>query len=70
MRAFLAALFAFAALAACGSSEYIMTTKTGATIETSGRPELDEKSGMYRYRNKDGKEATIRKEDVVQILER
>jgi hypothetical protein len=70
MRAFLAALFAFAALAACGGSDYIISTKTGTMIETSGRPYLDEKTGMYTYTNKDGKEATIRKDEVVQILER
>jgi Bacterial protein of unknown function (DUF903) len=70
MRAFLAALFAFAALAACGGGDYIIGTKTGTMIEATSTPYLDEATGMYMYRNKDGKEVSIRKEEVVQILER
>jgi len=68
MRVILAALLAFA-LAAC-SSPYIMSTRTGAMIETSNEPYLDERAGMYKYRTKDGKEGSIRKEEVVEILER
>ena len=69
MRVILAALVAFAALAAC-SSPYILSTRTGAMIETSDEPYLDERTGMYKYRTTDGKEASIRKEEVVEILER
>ena len=68
MRVILAALLAFA-LVAC-SSPYIMSTRTGAMIETSNQPYLDERAGMYKYRTKDGKEGSIRKEEVVEILER
>jgi hypothetical protein len=69
MRVILAALLASAALAAC-SSPYIMSTRAGAMIETSNEPYLDERAGMYKYRTRDGKEASIRKEEVVEILER
>jgi Bacterial protein of unknown function (DUF903) len=69
MRVILAALVAFAALAAC-SSPYILSTRTGAMIETSNEPYLDETTGMYKYRTTDGKEGSIRKEEVVEILER
>ena len=69
MRVILAALVAFTALAAC-SSPYIMSTRTGAMIETSNEPYLDERAGMYKYRTRDGKEGSIRKEEVVEILER
>ena len=69
MKAMLAALLAFAALAAC-SSDYILSTRTGGMIETTDRPHLDDSTGMYNYRTKDGKDAAIRKEEVVEILER
>ena len=69
MKAILVALLACAALAAC-STPYIMSTKTGGMIETSNRPYLDAQTGMYSYRTKDGKDASIRKEEVVEILER
>ena len=69
MRTILAALFACAALAGC-SSDYILSTSTGAMIESTSKPYLNERSGMYEYRTKDGKDAWIRKEQVVEILER
>lgn len=69
MKLNLLALLACAALAAC-STPYVMSTRTGGMIETSNRPHLDEASGMYTYRTKEGKDASIRKEEVVQILER
>ena len=69
MKAILVALLAFAALAAC-STQYILSTDTGGMIETSGRPYLDETTGMYNYRTKAGKDASIRKDHVVQIIER
>jgi Bacterial protein of unknown function (DUF903) len=69
MRTILAALFALAALAGC-SSDYILSTSTGAMSEATSKPYLNERSGMYEYRTKDGKDAWIRKEQVVEILER
>lgn len=69
MRA-IVALLAFAALAACGGGDYIMSTRSGEMIETNGRPTLNQSTGMYNYRTKVGKDASIRKDDVVQILER
>ena len=69
MRTILVALFAFAALAGC-SSDYILSTKTGAMLESSGKPYRNERTGMYEYRTKEGKDAWIRKEEVVEILER
>ena len=69
MRTILAALFGAAALAGC-SSEYILSTNSGAMIESTGKPYLNERTGMYEYRTRDGKDAWIRKEQVVEILER
>jgi hypothetical protein len=69
MKTILAAMFAVAALGGC-SSDYILSTKTGAMLESSGKPYLNERTGMYEYRTKEGKDAWIRKEEVVEILER
>ena len=69
MKLILAAMLAFTVLAAC-SSDYILSTKTGGIIETTSKPHLEERTGMYNYRTKDGKDASIRKEEVVEILER
>ena len=56
-------------LVAC-SSEYIVSTKDGRMITTDGRPKLDEKTGMYRYEDDEGREGMVKKDDVVEILER
>lgn len=69
MKCILTALVAAALLAGCGS-EYILSTSTGAMIESTSKPYLNESTGMYEYRTKDGKDAWIRKEQVVEILER
>ena len=69
MKTILAAILAAAALAGC-SSDYILSTNSGAMIESASKPYLDERTGMYEYRTKDGKDAWIRKEQVVEILER
>jgi hypothetical protein len=70
MRTIPAAVLAVAALAGCGGSDYILSTSSGAMLESSSKPYLDERTGMYEYRTKDGKDAWIRKEQVVEILER
>ena len=57
-------------LAACASSEYIISTTNGTMITTTGKPKLDEKTGMYTYEDEKGRDATIKKEDVKQIMER
>jgi len=69
MKTLLAAVCAAFALTAC-SSQYIMSTKEGRMITTDGKPRLDEKTGFYTYKDSEGKTGQIRKEDVVQILER
>jgi len=58
------------ACAACASTEYIMSTKDGKMLQTYGKPKLDEATGMYTYKDQEGRTATISKDDVVQIMER
>jgi hypothetical protein len=59
----------FAWVSAC-SSEYILSTNDGTMITTDGKPRLDEKTGMYTYKDTEGRKGSIKKEDVKQILER
>lgn len=57
-------------LAACGSTQYIMSTKEGRLIVSDGKPELNEKADTYTYKDSEGRKTTIRKADIVQIMER
>ena len=38
----------------------------GRLIVTKGKPELDEKTGMYEYKDTDGKKSQVSKGDIVQ----
>ena len=64
------ALAALALLSACGSTQYIMSTKEGRLLISDGKPTLDEKSGTYSYKDAEGRKASVPKADIVQILER
>lgn len=57
-------------LAACGATPYVITTKTGLQIPAKGKPKFDAEEGIYSYRNSDGKDATIMREDVATITEK
>jgi uncharacterized protein YcfL len=66
----IAALAGLTLLAACGSTQYIMSTKEGRLLISDGKPTLDETSSTYSYRDAEGKKASVPKADIVQILER
>ena len=51
----LAALFVSRRLPPCGGGDYIISTKTGTMIEATSKPYLDEATGMYMYRSRDGR---------------
>jgi hypothetical protein len=57
-------------LAACSSPEYIISTNDGTMIPANGKPKLDEETGMYTYKDAEGRAVTIKKDDVKQIMER
>lgn len=50
-------------LAGCASSEYIVSTTSGVMITTRGKPSLDEKTGIYTYKDSEDRKVTIKKED-------
>ncbi|RCU45308.1 MULTISPECIES: YgdI/YgdR family lipoprotein [Corallincola] len=57
-------------LVACGTTEYVVSTKDGTLITAYGKPVLDEETGMYKYYDQDGKELYLTKDEVAQIMER
>ncbi|CAM6868249.1 MULTISPECIES: YgdI/YgdR family lipoprotein [Klebsiella] len=57
-----------ALLAGC-SSNYVMTTKSGQTIVTQGKPKLDKDTGMTSYTDESGNNRQINSSDVAQLVE-
>jgi major membrane immunogen (membrane-anchored lipoprotein) len=57
-------------LAACGSTEYLITKNDGTVIQAYGKPKVDDKSGMVSYRDEEGRSMQMQREDVNQIIER
>lgn len=57
-----------ALLAGC-SSNYVMTTKSGQTIVTHGKPQLDKETGMTSYIDESGNKREINSSDVSQLVE-
>ena len=57
-----------ALLAGC-SSNYVMTTKSGQTIVTQGKPQLDKDTGMTSYTDASGNKRQINSSDVAQLVE-
>ena len=58
------------ACVACASTEYLISTKEGRMLAAHGKPKLDEATGFYTYEDSAGRKAMIRKEDVIEVLER
>jgi hypothetical protein len=59
---------ALVALAGC-SDEHTITTSDGETIITQNRPEIDENTGMIRYRDTDGNDVQIPQANVISVRE-
>ena len=62
-------LFAIALLiASCASTTtWRISTKDGRQFLCDGEPQFQKKTGYYRYRNFQGRDALIRADEVVQI---
>lgn len=52
------------------SSDYVMATKDGRMILTDGKPEVDDDTGLVSYRDPQGNELQINRDQVSQIIER
>jgi hypothetical protein len=46
-----------------------MTTRTGQTIVTKGKPQLDKETGMTSYTDQDGNKREINSSDVAQLIQ-
>ncbi|HFS5792562.1 TPA: YgdI/YgdR family lipoprotein [Citrobacter werkmanii] len=62
------AVLSLAALLLTGcSTTWVMTTKSGSTIETQGKPEQDPETGLTKYADAYGYHRVIKSSDVKQI---
>ena len=55
-------------LSAC-SSNYVMHTDDGRTIVASGKPAVDDETGMISYKDANGMQQQINKNDVKEMVE-
>lgn len=56
----------FGVLAGC-SSPSLITLKDGSEIQTVDKPVFNKKTGFYEYKQINGKEAAINKDDIITI---
>ena len=52
------------------SSDYVMSTKDGRMILTDSKPEVDDDTGLVSYRDREGNQMQINRDEVSQIIER
>ncbi|CZX40441.1 TPA: YgdI/YgdR family lipoprotein [Enterobacter hormaechei] len=52
------------------SSDYVMSTKDGRMILTDGKPEVDDDTGLVSYRDREGNQMQINRDEISQIIER
>ena len=54
---------------ACSSTEtYRLTLKDGREFQAASKPQMQRKTGYYRYKNFEGRDALIRAEEVLLIV--
>jgi hypothetical protein len=63
-------VMAFLLLTGCAATQYIISTNDGTMIQANGQPKLNAKTGMYEYKDSEGRSASIKQDQVKQILER
>ncbi|TLD70500.1 YgdI/YgdR family lipoprotein [Phragmitibacter flavus] len=56
-------------LASCGTSHYKITLRDGREFMTASQPELNRKTGYYKFRSLSDKDALIRADEVLMINE-
>jgi len=67
---FSAAIIGLSVLVSGCSSDYVMATKDGKMIMTSGKPQIDEETGLVKYTDESGHEIQINGDEVSSIVER
>ena len=56
-------------LCACSHTHYRISLRDGGEIITAGKPEFISKTGYYRYRSINGKDALVRSDEVMHMQE-
>jgi hypothetical protein len=56
-------------LGSCGAPHYKITLKDGREFMTANQPAYSAKTGYYRYRTSDGKDALIRADEILMMTE-
>lgn len=56
-------------LAACSSTHYKISLRDGREFITANQPKFISKTGYYRYRDMNGKDALVRADEVLFIRE-
>jgi len=55
--------------AGCASPGYQITLRDGREFLTTTRPEFNSKTGYYKYRNQNGKDALLRSDEILMMHE-
>jgi hypothetical protein len=53
----------------CGSSPYKITLRDGREYLTASRPEFNEKTGYYKFRSQNDRDALIRSDEILMMQE-
>lgn len=56
-------------LCACSQAHYRITLRDGREIVTASKPQFVAKTGYYRYRSLNGKDALVRADEVLHMQE-
>ena len=57
------------AIAGC-SSHYVIQKKNGEMIITKGKPEIDDDTGLVTYRDAEGNEYALNRNEIVQMIKK
>lgn len=53
----------------CGSSPYKITLRDGREYLTASRPEFNQKTGYYKFRAQNDRDALIRSDEILMMQE-
>lgn len=56
-------------ISGCGSSPYKITLRDGREFLTTSRPEFNQKTGYYKFRAQNNRDALIRSDEILMMQE-
>lgn len=60
---------ALSLLVSCASSPHVIELRSGRELNAMNEPEYKSKTGYFRYVDQDGRDAMVRADDVLHIVE-